>query len=235
MSEGVILIVGATGDVGRGIVGAALASGQRVIASSRSNEKLKALAEQHNSDALACVRGDISSEDGAAILWADASKPFGAIDNVIVSVNAPNKIQVLTEWSADELSSMLSSNLLVHFIAAKVFQPLLPETGLLLGIGGGTADFIIPKMAYVSMVQAAQRMLYKGLAREHQGGATIQELMVVSMVAGESNRDRAKPEWVTDHDVGRHVCAILDDRETFAKPVLHLKSRDQVGLPETAA
>ena len=74
------------------------------------------------------------------------------------------------EWSAADLSALLSSNLLVHFIAAKIFVPRLPENGILIGIGGGTADFIIPKMAYVSISQAAQRMMYRGLVRERQGG-----------------------------------------------------------------
>ena len=58
--------------------------------------------------------------------------------------------------------------------------------------------------------------------------------MVVSMVNGESKRDRAEPDWLTDVEVGRHVCAILDAPGAFPGPILQLKSRDQVGRPETA-
>ena len=136
------------------------------------------------------------------------------------------------DWNADDLTTMFASNVVVHFIAAKVFQPKLPEKGLLISIGGGTADFIIPKMAYVSMAQAAQRMLYKGLAREHDSGAEMRELMIVSMVAGDSNRDHAKPDWIADFDVGRHVCSILDQPDKFPGAVLHLRSSEQVGHPE---
>jgi hypothetical protein len=82
------------------------------------------------------------------------------------------------------------------------------------------------------MAQAAQRMLYRGLAKERKAGAQVRELMIVAMVAGRSDRDAAPPDGVTDLDVGRHVCAILDAPERFARPILHLRSREQVGQPE---
>ena len=53
------------------------------------------------------------------------------------------------------------------------------------------------------------------------------------MVNGESSRDKAKPDWVTDVDVGRHVCAILDAPITSPGPVLRLKSREQAGRPKS--
>jgi NAD(P)-dependent dehydrogenase (short-subunit alcohol dehydrogenase family) len=232
MGKGTLLVVGAAGDVGQGIVEAALASGRSVVAAGRSDGKLNALAARLGSDALACVAGDLGSETGAAALWRQAGKAFGGIDDVVVSVNAPTQVSPLLDWSAEDLSAALSANVLTHFIAAKAFLPHLPETGILIGIGGGTADFIFPKMAHVSMAQAAQRMLYRGLAKERKSGAQLRELMIVSMVAGQSNRDSAPPDWVTDVEVGRHVCAILDAPEKFARPILHLRSREQVGLPE---
>lgn len=235
MNKGTLLVVGAAGDVGQGIVGAALASGRQVIAAGRNGEKLERIAARYPGRALTCVVGDIATETDAAALWDVAAKKSGGVDAVVISVNAPKKFQSLMEWSAADLSALLSSNLLVHFIAAKIFVPRLPENGILIGIGGGTADFIIPKMAYVSISQAAQRMMYRGLVRERKGGAEIRELMVVSMVNGESNRDNAKPEWVTDIEVGQHVCAILDAPANFPGPVLQLKSREQVGRPEAAA
>jgi hypothetical protein len=87
-------------------------------------------------------------------------------------------------------------------------------------------------MAHVSMSQAAQRMLYRGLGRERREGAEIRELMIVSMVNGESSRQHAKPEWLSDIEIGRHVCAILDAPASFPGPILQLKSREQVGRPE---
>jgi hypothetical protein len=106
---------------------------------------------------------------------------------------------------------------------------------MLIGIGGGTADFILPGLAPMSMAQAALRMLYRGLAKERRGGAQLCELMVVSMIAGVSNRASAPPEWLTAEEVGRHVCTILAAPDSFAGPVLQLRSREQVGQPELPA
>lgn len=232
MSNRTILVVGAAGDVGRGIVAAALMSGRRVVAAGRDGARLESLAAKHVDQTLACVTGDLATEAGADALWERASQAFGRVDDVVVSVNAPNRFRPLLEWSADEISGILSGNLLVHFIAAKAFLPRMTEGGTLVGIGGGTADFVMPKLAHVSMAQAGLRMMYRGLARERQGGASIKELMIVSMVNGESNRAAAKPEWVTDLDVGLHICAMLDRPEAFPGPILQLKSREQAGHPE---
>lgn len=235
MSKGTLLVVGAAGDVGQGIVAAGLASGRRVIAAGRTPEKLARIAARHPGAELVTLVGDIGSEGGAAALWDKAASTAGRIDAVAVSVGSVGKVQALMDWSAADLLGSITNNLLVHFVAAKTFLPRLPEDGLFIGIGGGTADFIIPKMAHMSMSQAALRMMYRGLARERRDGAKLRELMIVSMVNGESTRNTAKPEWVTETDVGQHVCAILDDPERFPEPILQLRSRAQVGKPEASA
>ena len=227
-----LLVVGAAGDVGQGIVAEALASGRQVVAAGRNADRLASLAARHAGAALACVAGDIASEAGAEALWRDAEAAFGGIDAVVVSVNVPGRPAKLVQSSAYEIAALFEANVLTHFQAARAFLPRLPATGMLIGIGGGTADIIFPGLAAISMAQAALRMLYRGLAKEGRDGAQVRELMIVSMVAGASNRDSAPDDWVTDRDVGRHVCAILDAPDRFPKPVLQLRSRAHAGLPE---
>lgn len=230
-----ILVVGATGDVGLGIVSAALASGRSVVAAGRSVEKLGELAAEQASDRIAIAVGDLSSEAGAAALWDEAAARFGSIDAVVVAVNAPNRLQPLIEMNIEDLSRIAEANLFTHFIAAKTFLPRLPDDGIFIGIGGGTADFIVPRMTPVSMMQAALRMMYRGFARERKDGARLRELMIVSMVNGRSKRDRAQPEWLTEVEVGRHVCAILDRPDEFPGPILTLAGREQIGRSEQEA
>ncbi len=232
MTKGTLLVIGAAGEVGQGIVAAALASGRQVIAAGRNGDMLDRIAARHPGKPLARVIGDIGTETGAVALWDEATTKFGAIDAVVVSVTAVNERQPLMGWGAAALATAIASEPLLHFIAAKTFVPRLAQHGIFIGIGGGTADFIIPKMAHVSMSQAAQRMLYRGLVRERRGGAEIRELTIVSMVNGESSRENAKPEWVTDIEIGQHVCAILESPTSFPGPVLQLKSHEQVGHPE---
>lgn len=227
-----LLVIGAAGDVGQGIVRAALGQGWTVIASGRSAEKLDAVFGALRESTLHICAGDIASEEGALALWTAAAALVGRIDAVVVVVNAPNRIAALSQWTGGEVADLLGTNLLTHFNAAKIMLPLLPADGMLIGIGGGTADFIIPKMAPVSVAQAGLRMMYRGFAREHSEGAQIRELMIISMVNGASKRDKAQPEWVTDDEVGQHVCAILAAPDQFPGPILQLKNREQIGQPD---
>lgn len=234
MTAKTILVIGAAGDVGQGIVRAARQQGWAVIAAGRDAAKLEATlgASIGKDDGVRICAGDLATEEGTLALWNAATALSGRIDAVIISVNAPNRLAPLSQWSGEELTSLLSANLLTHFNAAKVMQPLLPADGMLIGIGGGTADFVIPKMVPVSVAQAGLRMLYRGLARERAEGAQIRELMIISMVNGASKREKAQPEWVTDDEVGQHVCAILSAPDQFPGPILQLKNRDQVGQPD---
>jgi NAD(P)-dependent dehydrogenase (short-subunit alcohol dehydrogenase family) len=158
---------------------------------------------------------------------------FGGIDAVVVAVNAPNQQQPLLQWSPAALTGLFDANLMTHFIAAKTFIPQLAAGGVFIGIGGGTADFIIPGMTQLSMVQAALRMMYRGIAREcRDSKVAIRELIIVSMVNGESKRATADPAWIIDTEVGRHVCAVIADPACFPGPILTLKTKEQAGQPD---
>jgi NAD(P)-dependent dehydrogenase (short-subunit alcohol dehydrogenase family) len=232
MTEKTLMVVGAAGDVGRGVVSAALASGRRVVACGRSSAPLAALRAAHDADRLACVTGSIAGEDEAQALWDGARQPFGAIGDVVISVNSGGPLRPLLDWDAASLNDALSQNLTTHLVAARTFLARLPADGVFLGIGGGTADVIFPGMAHFSIIQAGLRMFYRALGKERRDGPRVRELMIVSMVNGASSRDRARPEWLTDEEIGRHVCAILDAPDTFSDTILKLQSREQVGMPD---
>ena len=63
MSKQTLLVIGAAGDVGQGVVAAALGSSRQVIAGGRSLPKLERIATRHQGEALALVAGDIATED----------------------------------------------------------------------------------------------------------------------------------------------------------------------------
>lgn len=232
MERSTVLVVGAAGDVGQGVVSAALDSGRTVIAAGRDGSRLEGVRSAHENAALRIVTGDVASESSAARLWDAASDAAGPVDAVVISVNAPNRPALLADLSDSDLAAIYAGNVLTHFNAVKAFLQRLPAHGFLIGIGGGTADFIMPKMAPISMGQAALRMMYRGLAKERKDGADLRELMIVSMVAGAGNRDSAPDDWIRDIEVGQHVCAILNNPAAFPKPILQLASREQAGRPD---
>ena len=68
MSKSTLLVIGAAGDVGQGIVEETPASGRQVIACGRNRAKLERIAARHPGKPIACVVGDIATESGASAL-----------------------------------------------------------------------------------------------------------------------------------------------------------------------
>ncbi|HXQ25082.1 MAG TPA: SDR family oxidoreductase [Candidatus Acidoferrales bacterium] len=229
-----VLVIGATGDVGQGIVSALLKANYRVIAASRGEDRLRALAHRLGSPAsLRAIKGSVESEGTAAVLLEKIRERGDALDTVITSVSAPMKSgAMLFERSADDLSQILRDNLLTHFVAAKIFIPAIAKGGVYLSIGGGLADFVRPGFGHHSMAQAALRMMLRTLAVELEDRpVAVRELLIASMVNGESRRAIAQADWVTDLDIGEHVRAILERPQDFPDLIQTLRSRQQVGSP----
>ena len=229
-----VLVIGGTGDVGQGIVSVLVSAGHRVIAASRNEERLRELAQRLGQPAtLRTVRGSVENEATAAALLAAVRGGGDTLDAVITTVNAPLRSSALLfERSADALGHLLRDNLITHFVAAKTFIPAIAKGGVYISIGGGLADVVRPGFGHHSMVQAALRMMLRTLAAElSDKPVVVRELIIASMVNGESRRSIAQPEWVTDLDIGEHVRAILVSPHDFADLIQTLRSRDQVGHP----
>jgi NAD(P)-dependent dehydrogenase (short-subunit alcohol dehydrogenase family) len=206
-----LVVIGATGDVGRGVVAQSVSRGWRTIAVARAGERLRHLAAEYGpADALETVVGNVGGE-AAALALAEAVD-LTPTTSVVNAISAPWSGSRLAALSWRELSGYLESYLGAHLIAARVFLPRLGAGTVYLGIGGGMADWTAPGLVPVSMAQAAQRVLYQGLDQEFRDfPAAIRELMVVSKVAGHSNRGTADPRWLTDLEVGMRACDIVAD------------------------
>ena len=225
-----LLVIGATGDVGQGIVTAATARGWRVAAAGRSQAKLDALAQVHQ--AVIPISGDVGSPASAAKLMEQAQHALGGLDAVSVSVNQPASFRPLFENNEESLVALFRSNIVSHFHAAKAALDALPTDGVLLGMGGGMADWVPPNGTHQSIMQAGLRNFYRGLAKEYRE-RHVRQMQIVSMVNGPSKREIAQESWLTDLECGEHACAIVENPAAFKGPVVVLKSREEVGrLPE---
>jgi NAD(P)-dependent dehydrogenase (short-subunit alcohol dehydrogenase family) len=223
-----LLVVGAAGDVGQGIVAAALSRGWLVAGAGRSRTRLDALAARHGE--MAAITGDVGSPESAAALMDEARKLLGGLDGVVVSVNAPASFRPLFDCDEDSLIALFRSNIVSHFHAAKAALDVLSAGGVLLGLGGGMADWVPPGGTHLSIVQAGLRNFYRGLAKEYRE-RLIRQMQIVSMVNGQSKREIAQESWLTDLECGTHACAILDNPEAFKGPIVVLKAREEVGRP----
>lgn len=229
----VVVVIGATGDVGTGIVQALLQRGHEVIAAARNPERLDALVNRlGNPAALKSTTGSLESDGHAEELLRRVHAIRPAFDATIVSVNSPRQPGPLLDHSSDSLATLLRGDLVAHYAAARTFIPAIAHGGTLLGIGGGSCDFILRGGVPQSAAQAALRMLYRGLAAELVSGPVhIRELIIASIVNGASTRDRADPAWVTDAEIGAQAAAIVEDPQAFPEPILRIARRTADGRP----
>jgi NAD(P)-dependent dehydrogenase (short-subunit alcohol dehydrogenase family) len=223
-----LLVIGAAGDVGQGIVAVAAQRGWQVVAAGRTQAKLDEIAAQH--PGVAVLVGDVGSPEAAKALLEAAAAKLGGLDAAVVSVNAPASFRPLFENDEASLVALFRSNIVSHFNAAKAALDVLPTDGVLLGLGGGMADWVPPHGTHQSIVQAGLRNFYRGLAKEFRD-RIVRQMQIVSMVNGASKRDLAQQSWLTDLECGTHACAIVERPAEFKGPVVVLKSREEVGLP----
>jgi NAD(P)-dependent dehydrogenase (short-subunit alcohol dehydrogenase family) len=223
-----VVVVGAAGDVGRGIVAEALAAGWGVTAVSRRADALADLAREIGDDGLSATAGSVATE-GDALAVADAVA-LQADDCVVVSVHTPWRPRPLGETSSGDLAAVVSANLAPHVAAARAFLPRMGSGAVFLGVGGGMADWVPRGLVPLACAQAAIRNFYRGLEQERPGDApAVRELLIRSMVNGRSSRYRAKPGWITDRQVGAAACAILADPAGYPGPVVTLPGADHRG------
>lgn len=213
-----IVVIGAAGDIGRGAVAAALARGWSVVASGRRADALDDLAASYSGAPLTTLVGSVATDGDAEELAAKLTldRPVGVVNAISLKWASRSLLDTPYHTIADYFESYLGA----HLATARAFVPRLPAGSVLLGIGGGMADFVLAAHVPTSMMQAAHRMMYRGLHKEMKGsGIAIRELIVISKVHGHSNRGEGRPEWLTDAEIGARICDLLE----------HPDSEDNVG------
>ncbi|MET0985512.1 MAG: SDR family oxidoreductase [Steroidobacteraceae bacterium] len=231
------VVIGATGDVGRGIVRVLIERGHRIAAVARNVERLRSLRAELNVESqLDVVPGSVASDSAAGALLGTVQATMPRIDHVVVAINSQRESGTLLRLDSDELTQLLRADLVSHYTAARTFIPAIARDGVYLGIGGGSADFILEDGIYMSVAQAGLRMLYRGLALElAHTPVHVRELMIASVVNGASTRTQADPAWVTDVEIGAQVAAMLASPSSFAEPVWRIARRDESGRPVISA
>jgi NAD(P)-dependent dehydrogenase (short-subunit alcohol dehydrogenase family) len=228
-----VVVIGATGDVGRGIVGVLTRAGHTVAAVARQSARLSALrADSDTPERTRIICGSVADDASAAALLVAIRAALPTIDAVVVSVNAPRVPAPLLTHSSASLAAMIHQDLISHYAAARAFIPAIAPGGVFLGIGGGSCDLVLHEGVPQSVAQGGLRQLYRGLAHEFRNSAVfIRELIIASVVNGVSTRTTAHPLWVTDQEVGQQVASILSDASTYPGPILRLARRDGSGRP----
>jgi NAD(P)-dependent dehydrogenase (short-subunit alcohol dehydrogenase family) len=203
-----IIVVGGTGNVGRGIVAAARQRGWDVTAVDRDTAGFDALPEEFAD--VKTVVGSVADAGQAAELATRLD--LASADAVVVAVNIPWTPTPVLSTTWEQAQAHLDPYLRLHLSAATTFLPALSEGAVFLGMGGGMADIPAKGLGVVSMAQAAQRMLYRHLEREARaGGVLVREVMIRAMVHGFGQPGEPAKGMLASAVVGERVCDVIAD------------------------
>jgi NAD(P)-dependent dehydrogenase (short-subunit alcohol dehydrogenase family) len=209
-----LVVLGATGAVGRGVVQAALEGGWPVIAIARDLGALDTLRRQHAAADLVAISASVASEADAARLGDELralQRPFGG---VIATVCGGSKRGRLLDQPADFLRRTLDEDLLPHLAAARHLLPLLAASdrgGGYVLIGGPGGEYPWAGYGHGSIAAAALRMLARVLHDEARVyPVRVQLLAVESPLQTEANRKHACSRWPSALTVGRRALALIE-------------------------
>jgi len=214
-----VLVVGASGRVGSGVVAALLEAGSAVLAVGRDDRRLRALADLHADEpALDVLAGSVASEREAARLAAQVAERPRRLRAVVDAIAGPRRSARLLDRQATFLRQSLDRGLLPHLAGARHLLPLLADgahegdgaAARYLLIGGPQAECGWAGYGHASITGAALRMLAKVLHEEALPmGVRLQLLSVDAPVWDAGNAGNACAGWHGALAVGRSAVSLI--------------------------
>jgi NAD(P)-dependent dehydrogenase (short-subunit alcohol dehydrogenase family) len=236
-----IVVLGAAGAIGAGVLRAGAAAGDRLVAVGGDERKLARLRREYPEAKLVAHTAPIATERDALRLAEALRREDRPIAGVVDAMWGGAGRGRLMDRPADALRQALAANLLPHLAAARHLIPLLAEHrrgGGYVLIGGPGSDAPWSNYGYRSVTAAALRMLARVLHDEAQPfGVRVQMLVVESPVRGASPSACHCPQWPTGDDVGRQALRLIarDFDAQPARPVVYFGRHVDPGVLHTTS
>ena len=156
-----ILVVGASGGIGRPLTSALAVRGARLALASRDPATLP----EHDAVDGAVFPFDLGDPDSAALLVDDAAAALGGLDGVVCCAGAV-AFGPLDEIPLPTLLEIVAVNLVGPLTLARAALPVLSEGGFVLNISGVVADMPTAGLVAYSAAKAGVSAGFRALARE---------------------------------------------------------------------
>jgi NAD(P)-dependent dehydrogenase (short-subunit alcohol dehydrogenase family) len=221
-----ILVLGATGAIGRGVVRAALDAGRPVIAVSPDADGLRDLQGLHAHADLLTLAAGLRADGDAAALAQTLRELDRPIHGAIVALCTERERGRLLDGTTTDLRDVLDNNVVAHLALAKHLLPLLAHAGRAGGyvlIDGPGANHPWAGYGHRSVGGAALQMLARVLHDEARAMAVRLQLVSLDWpVRTDANAKHACEQWPSAVGVGRRAIALLDRVEaTPPQAVIH--------------
>jgi NAD(P)-dependent dehydrogenase (short-subunit alcohol dehydrogenase family) len=227
-----ILVAGAAGAIGSGIVAELVETGAHVIAVDRDETGLRRLQQELPGESLQRLSSavcELSSPEGVAELAKDIPPPERGLNGLVSCLGAwwegglLREVPVLQEWEKVAASTIVPQLLLAH-----EFVPMLAENekARCLWINGGTAVNPQPKAGLVNIASAAQLMLARVLNAEEKGLSSA-TLLLEGPVRSRKLLD-PNPEWMDSRGVGAACVRILSAQRFESGAILRAGNAEEL-------
>lgn len=220
---GVLVVLGATGCVGREVVAEALRDGHDVVAVARDAEALDALCAEHAGAALVPLVASLTSDAGGDALGTQLEALGRPIVGVVAAIRGTPMRGRLLDQPGDFLRRRIDEDLLPHLFAARQLLPRLSasEQGGYVLVGGPGADFPWAGYGHHSIAEAALRMLGRVLHDEARAlGVRVHLLGVNAPLRTIKNARHACEGWPSPRAVARRALALASRAESASDAVV---------------
>lgn len=232
--SGAVLVLGATGTIGRAAVEAAIAAGHPVIAVARGCSALCTLEAAAPQADLTCIRASLSSERGGARLLARLRRMAVPIAGVVVALRGCDERGRVLDGSTDALRGCVDEDVQPVLVAARHLLPWLAESSpgaRFVVVGGPGGDAPWAGYGHRSIAAAALKMLVRVLHEETRAtGVRVQMLDVAQPACTESNRGHACPHWPRVQSIGEQAISLATAARDRQAPAV-VAYREAVALP----
>ena len=197
MNGRVVVITGATGNLGPTVARRCAEAGASVVLLGTNEERLRSLQEDlgFGSERVVWRVADLTSEDGAANVAADVAGLFGRVDVVLHLIGGYDGGTTVVDTPVDAVEAMLRPHLWATLRVAKAFVPRLTANGWgrLICVSSPTAADPPAKQLQYSVAKAAEEALILTLAREMRGSGVTANVIVVRQIGDRETAEPGKP------------------------------------------
>lgn len=212
LSDKKIVVLGATGGVGEGIVRSLLLQGATVFACGRSQDKINDLLE-YVSDIpnrqLFTARINLHHEVNGRLLQRNIEEMFPEPNAVVASIGSWCEGRRLIDMEMNAWQTILQNNITAHFIAMKYLVPTLKRPGgQYIHVNGFAAEMTFPYSAPVAAAAAAQKSMALTLREEMADeGIDVYELILGPI--NTRRRFQQSGDWHTAENIGEYIASLV--------------------------